>query len=43
VPSNLHFRKNTAPSSATEKLPKDGKVTFEEFVSYLDAPAVRLV
>ena len=27
----------------SKKLPKEGKVSFEEFVSYLDAPAVRLV
>ena len=27
----------------SEKLPKDRKLTFEELVGYLDAPAVRLV
>jgi hypothetical protein len=27
----------------SQKLPRDGKVTFEEFVSYLDTPAIRLV
>ena len=27
----------------SEKLPKDRKLTFEELVSYLDAPSVRLM
>ena len=27
----------------SKRLPKEGKVTFEEFVSYLDKPAVRLI